>query len=267
MCFPSPLCDHRHNDQVWLADGRESLRPPVGPVGGAGLPDPSGFYDNFFAISILVAGLRAPVLVVSRRSAPRSAALAKRCRQSAGDALDTTSSAEGKGPIYFPSLNGSALLEYGHPPGNGLGTQVQIRPARDCSIGPHWVEAARSTTCLWLQGRFFVRPVATLPLGPSGSLVPCFIPAHRHQPTVTCSPSDLPPAEIRCRISPFGQRSCEVPNDPLLLWLAVSKMLHRSLGRQGYGQPLSALAGLSSTPCSLTASGPARGSPRPCGHP
>jgi hypothetical protein len=59
--------------------------------------------------------------------------------------------------------------------------------------------------------------------------------SHARRPT-------WPPAEMRCRISPFGQRSCEAPNGPLLLWLAVSKMLHRSLGRQGYGQPQSALA-------------------------
>jgi hypothetical protein len=200
--------------------------------------------------------------MVSRRSAPRPVALAE-CREwSAGNALDSTTSAEGEGPCVL-SFNGSALPEYGHQPGHGLrhqgadpaGKGLLIR----ASLGRSQVFGCRadSSSDQWRHFRYC----------PSGSLVPCLIPAYGHQPTFTCSPSYLPPAAIRCRTSLLGQRSSEAPNDPLLLWLAVSKMLHRSLGRQGYGQPLSALAGLSSTPCSLTASGPARGSPRPCGHP
>jgi len=52
-----------------------------------------------------------------------------------------------------------------------------------------------------------------------------------------------------------------------LAWLAVFKMMHRSGGRQGCGQLLTALASFSSTLRSLTVTGPARTFPRPFGHP
>jgi hypothetical protein len=51
------------------------------------------------------------------------------------------------------------------------------------------------------------------------------------------------------------------------MWLDASKMMHRSVGRQGCGQLPAALTASTSTPCSLTANGPARTSPRPFGHP
>jgi len=51
------------------------------------------------------------------------------------------------------------------------------------------------------------------------------------------------------------------------MWMADSKMMLRSVGRQGCGQVLAALDAPPSGRRSLTVTGPARTSPRPCGHP
>jgi hypothetical protein len=51
------------------------------------------------------------------------------------------------------------------------------------------------------------------------------------------------------------------------MWMADSKMMLRSVGRQGCGQVLAAFAAPPSGRRSLTVTGPARTSPRPCGHP
>jgi hypothetical protein len=77
---------------------------------------------------------------------------------------------------------------------------------------------------------------------PFGWLVP------RHvRPTAPCDHlrTDAPPARISCGASSLGQRSREVFEvSPSSMWLVVFKMMHRSGGRQGYGQLLTALAGL-----------------------
>jgi hypothetical protein len=61
--------------------------------------------------------------------------------------------------------------------------------------------------------------------------------------------------------------SARCPMSLSRMWLAAFRMMDRSVGRQGCGQLLAALAASTSTPCSLTVTGPARTSPRPCGHP
>jgi hypothetical protein len=147
---------------------------------------------------------------------------------------------KGGEPIYLLSLNGSALL------GTAIGLATDWAPGcRSGRQGTAQSGLIGSKSGLWLQGRFFVRPVATLPLLPiriAGSQShPCARPStHDHMLAVRA----WPPAEIRSRTGPFDRRSCEAPNGPLFLWLAVSKMLHRSLGRQGYVHPLSAFAAL-----------------------
>ena len=67
------------------------------------------------------------------------------------------------------------------------------------------------------------------------------------RPTPPCDHlrTDAPLARISCGASSLGQRSGEVFEVSLSsMWLAVFKMMHRSGGRQGYGQLLTAFAGL-----------------------
>jgi len=73
---------------------------------------------------------------------------------------------------------------------------------------------------------------------------PTLVPGPR-PPVITCSRTDSPTAVISNGVSSLGQRSREVFEVFLSsMWLAVFKMMHRSGGRQGYGQLLTAFAGL-----------------------
>jgi hypothetical protein len=68
-------------------------------------------------------------------------------------------------------------------------------------------------------------------------------PAHCHP--ATYGRMDPPTAVISCGVSSLGQRSREVFEVSLSsMWLAVFKMMHRSVGRKGYGQLLTAFAAL-----------------------
>jgi hypothetical protein len=100
-------------------------------------------------------------------------------------------------------------------------------------------------------------------------LLPALVPAHGHERSPTCNagtPRRRRPDQLQVPV-PLATDLVRCSLSRSLMWLAVFKMMHRSGGRQGYGQLLTALAAFSSTPRSLTVNGPARTSPRPFGHP
>ena len=93
-------------------------------------------------------------------------------------------------------------------------------------------------------GRGSGRLAGQSPSIPFGGLEPTLVPSPR-PPVITCSRTDSPTAVISNGVSSLGQRSREVFEVFLSsMWLAVFKMMHRSGGRQGYGQLLTAFAGL-----------------------
>ena len=100
-------------------------------------------------------------------------------------------------------------------------------------------------------------------------LLPVLVPAHGNQHSPTCNADTLHrrrPDQTQVPVpSATDLARCSLSRS--VMWLAVFKMMHRSGGRQGCGQLLTALAAFSSTPRSLTVTGPARTSPRPFGHP
>jgi hypothetical protein len=255
MSSPSPLWDHRHGDQVWLTDGRESLRPPVGPVGGAGLPDPPAFTTTSSQYRYRGGTSRPSSCGESSIGTPpgRSGQEPRaECRGPLG--LDIVGGGRGtpKGPsqwVSFAGVRPSAWRRTGHQGADPAGKGLLIR----ASLG-------RSRS--WLQGRFFVRPVAKLALLPiriAGSLShPCARPStHSHMLAVR------PGHRRRCAAE--SARSAKDPaRRPMVLsccgWLSP----RCCTGHSG----VKATGNLNRRSlCSLTASGPARGSPRPCGHP
>ena len=104
---------------------------------------------------------------------------------------------------------------------------------------------------------------------PSRWLLPVLVPAHGHQHSPTCNASTLHRRRLDQLQVPAPSATdlarCSLSRSPVRL--AVFKMMHRSGGRQGCGQLLTAFAAFSSTLRSLTVNGPPRTSPRPFGHP
>jgi hypothetical protein len=99
-------------------------------------------------------------------------------------------------------------------------------------------------------------------------LLPVLVPAHGHQHSPTCN-ADTPHRRRPDHLQDPAPSAADLQGCSLsrsVMWLAVFKMMHRSGGRQGCGQLLTALAAFSSTPRSLTVSGPVRTSPRPGGQ-
>jgi hypothetical protein len=100
-------------------------------------------------------------------------------------------------------------------------------------------------------------------------LLPVLVPAHGHRHSPTCNADTLHRRRLdQLQVpapSPTDLARCSLSRS--VMWLAVFKMMHRSGGRQGYGQLLAAFAAFSSTLRSLTGNGPPRTSPRPFGHP
>ena len=77
-------------------------------------------------------------------------------------------------------------------------------------------------------------------------LLPVLVPAHGHQHSPTCNADTLHrrrPDQLQVPApSATDLARCSLSRSPM--WLAVFKMMHRSVGRQGCGELLAALAAL-----------------------
>jgi hypothetical protein len=92
----------------------------------------------------------------------------------------------------------------------------------------------------------------SVPSGVDVLSIPCrwldapLLPAHGHQHSPTCDAGRLHRRRPDQRQVPAPSATdlaqCSLSRSPV--WLAVFKMMHRSAGRQGYGQLLAAFAGL-----------------------
>ena len=151
------------------------------------------------------------------------------CRTLFGDAQSNPRSTAHRAPLYFRAIVS--------PSGHG-----RIEDSVPSGVGD-----VLSIPCRWL--------------------LPVLVPAHGHQHS--CNADTLHrrrPDQLQVPApSATDLALCSLSRAPV--WLAVFKMMHRSGGRQGYGQLLAAFAAFSSTLRSLTGNGPPRTSPRPFGHP
>ena len=137
------------------------------------------------------------------------------CRTLFGDVQRDPRSTAHRAPLYFRaivSLSGHGRIEVSVP--SGVGDVLCI-------------------PCRWL--------------------LPVLVPAHGHQHSPTYNADTLHrrrPDQLQVPVpSATDLAQCSLSRS--VMWLAVFKMMHRSGGRQGCGELLSALAALSSTRRSL----------------
>jgi hypothetical protein len=235
--------------------------------GGVGFPDPAGapgLIATFLVKRISMVALRSPVLFVRLRSATRPGCFDRAPRAGYRRCIrhDIVGS---RGGARCPPLPWrSVFLRYGRPSGDGQRYEPTVgvgqESARSGAIGP--MQGLR------LPVQPFVRPIATtLPTVPDGTSVRSPVPVHGH-PLVA-----LQMVSARQRRGTAGEPAqsaswgTRCSTSLSRMWLAAFKMMHRSVGRQGCGQLLAAIAACTSTLRSLTMNGPARTSPRPSGHP
>jgi len=215
----------------------------LGPGGGVGFPAPPGL-DGLIATLLVTRAsmaLRAPVLFVKLRSATRPVRFGRvpQAGYRRGIRRDIVGSRGGASCLPFPRR--SVFLRHGRPSGNGQRFEPTARVGQEnASSG-----AIGSMPGFRSPVRSFVRPRATtLPTVPGGSSVRNPDPVHGHPPmaleTVLArqrrgtagEPAQLASCSGRCPISLSR------------MWLAAFKMMPRSVGRQGCGQLLVALAAL-----------------------
>jgi hypothetical protein len=210
------------------------------------------------------AALRAPVLLVRLRPAPRpgrsTRAPRARCRRRC--ACHDVAGSRGGGQlldspqgISLARARPSVWMRTAVP--NGCADDARERCARRHRFGS---KASVAGAILRLPGHndALCNPDESLALSR-----PCpWPPAHGSRSTLpTCRWGTAgAPAQLA---SGSARRSISLSR----MWLAAFKMMHRSVGRQGCGQLLAALTASTWTLRSLTVAGPARTSPRPCGHP
>jgi hypothetical protein len=145
------------------------------------------------------------------------------------------------------------------------GAEKNSRSTAHCTPLSFWAIAHRGVA----ESRFPCHLESTFSLSHADGWMSTLLPAHRHQHSPTCDADTLHrrrPDQLQVPApSATDLARCSLARS--VMWLAVFKMMHRSGGRQGYGQLLAAFAAFSSTLRSLTVNGPARTSPRPFGHP
>jgi hypothetical protein len=234
--------------------------------GMVGFPDPAGAPGLIatFLVTRASMAVRDPVLFVRLRSATRPGRFGRAPRAGYRQCIrrDIVGSRGGAG--CSPPPRRSVFLRYGRPTGDGQSRESTARVGQDSAR----FGAIGSMQGLRLPVRSFVRPRATtLPTVPGGSSVRSPVSVNGH-PLVALQ---IVPARQRrgtagesAQSASWGTR-CSTSLSRM--WLAAFKMMHRSVGRQGSGQLLAALAACTSTLRSLTMNGPARTSPRPSGHP
>jgi hypothetical protein len=215
----------------------------TGPA-GSGFPTPPGL-DGLIATLLVTRAsmaLRAPVLFVRLRSATRPGRFGRAPLAGCRRCIRHDIVGSRGGASCSPPPRRSVFLRYGRPSGDGQRyeptARVEQESARSGVIG--------SMPGLRLPVRSFVRPIATtLPTVPGGSSVrnPDLSMATHSWLCRWCWRAN-DGVQLASQLNTSWGTRCSTSLSRM--WLAASKMMHRSGGRQGCGQLLAAIAGFTS---------------------
>jgi len=241
--------------------------------GGVGKPDPAGTgllasSQHFLHSVMSTAALRAPVLLMRLRPALRPGrsgpAARARCRRCARH--DVAGSRRGRQLLASSQRISRARV----PPGDGQQYQLDAPMMQESAP----LGTIGSTPRLRLPERFFFRLGTTTPTASQTSRWrPVSSLPMATCPRIEVDGADNTPVGDSWRASSVGQLVCEVSDIPLSDVAgcfqddAPVRRASRLRTTSGGVHCVYFDTASTSTLCSLTVAGPARTSPRPCGHP